>query len=215
MKQIFLMIILAGMSLMPMAAAQPDGQDKALEVLEQKNSSRKAFYGNFKQTKTLVSKKEIKSEGTLYFSAPDKLSMLYTSPEGEKMIINGDTMLNEREGKNNKFDLTKNKSMHTLAATILYSMQGKISELAKICNADINTVQNASGWTVTLTAKTKAAKGYSSIVLAYKSDGTICSMEMTEFSGISTLYEMDSITTGVPDENVFYIRASSHSKRAE
>ena len=105
------MIVLAGMSLMPMAAAQPDGQDKALEVLEQKNSGRKAFYGNFKQTKTLVSKKEIKSEGMLYFSAPDKLSMLYTLPEGEKMIINGDTLLNEREGRNNKFDLAKNKSM--------------------------------------------------------------------------------------------------------
>lgn len=204
------------MCLLPLtAAAQSDETGKTLEKIGKKNEGRNAFSGRFTQTKRLVSKKEIKSEGMLHFNAPDKLAMLYDKPEGDQFIINADKMLVDREGKSNRFDLAKNKSMNTLAVTILYSLQGKVSELAEICNADIEASSKGSGWQITLTAKTKAAKGYSEIVLDYKADGSLASMKMTEFSGICTIYEMDSVTPGASDESLFQIRASSQSKRDE
>ncbi|MGM9735775.1 MAG: outer membrane lipoprotein carrier protein LolA [Candidatus Cryptobacteroides sp.] len=181
--------------------------DKALKALEQKNASLSGFQGDFRQTKTLVNRHEIKSCGTLYFAGGDKMSMIYSEPSGETFVINGDKMSVNREGKANTFDLTKNKLMNSLAVTLLYSLQGRIADLSEISDADIEATQDASGWHITLTARKKAAKGYSRIDLRYKSDGSITYMKMTEFSGISTTYEMPTLTRTLPsDPEIFSIR---------
>lgn len=181
--------------------------DKALKTLEQKNASMTGFQGEIRQTKTLVNKHEIKSAGTLYFAGPDKMSMIYSEPSGEKFIINADKMLVKRDGKANIFDLTKNKLMNSLAVTLLYSMQGRIAELSELCDADIEATMDASGWNITLTARKKAPKGYSRIDLRYSPDGSITYMKMTEFAGISTTYEMPTLTHALPsDPSVFNIK---------
>ena len=49
------------------------------------------FSGTFDQVKTLkVSGKTIKSAGEITFTAPDQLAMLYTKPDGDFFIIDGD-----------------------------------------------------------------------------------------------------------------------------
>lgn len=179
---------------------------KDLETLEQKNISVKGFSGTFLQTKVLVNKKEIKSEGMLYFSNPDKMSMIYSNPEGDKFIINAGKMGITKGEKTNIFDLGKNKSMKSLAITLLYSMQGNIDDLAEACDADVDARKTSAGWKIELKARKKAPKGYATIELEYSPDGTIKSMRMTEFNGISTLYEMASLKKGPQtDEKVFEI----------
>lgn len=174
-------------------------QGRILDKIEEKNSSVEAIEAHFDQVKTLpATGKEIKSEGTLYFNAKDRMSMIYTDPASDVFIIDRTKLCMVRSGKRNVYDITKNALMGSLSSTLLNCITGKIRTLAVANDAEIGAEQTSEGYVVTLTARKKASKGYSKIVLLY--DPATCilkRMEMVEFSQISTLYKMSSIKTGV------------------
>ncbi|MGN0196161.1 MAG: outer membrane lipoprotein carrier protein LolA [Candidatus Cryptobacteroides sp.] len=179
--------------------------DAILQALQQKNAPVEGFQGKFSQTKTLVNGHEIKSHGTLYYAGPDRMSMIYMEPFGEKFVINSGRMLVRRDGKSNVYDLGKNRRMNSLAVTLLYCMQGRIAELAESCDASVDASRNGSGWQITLTARGKTSGGYSMIELRYAPDGGIRYMKMTEPSGIFTTYEMPSLSASLPSD-VFILK---------
>lgn len=74
--------------------------DKILSGIEKANSSVSTVEAHFSQTRTiLASGKKTEMEGILYFSAPDKMSMHYSTPAFDLLTINGNQFHLKRSGK--------------------------------------------------------------------------------------------------------------------
>lgn len=172
------------------------------------NASVKNIESGFVQTKTLkASGKKIVSEGTLYFANDGRLSMKYSKPAGELLVVNGNKFHMNKGGKASTFDTSKNQMMGSLAKTLTGCIKGCPQQVATDNGAEISETETAEGYVVTLTAGTGAKRGYSKIVLVYrKSDCVLTKMTMEEVSGIATVYEMKGIrkNTSFP-EDVFRV----------
>lgn len=172
------------------------------------NASVKNIESGFVQTKTLkASGKKIVSEGTLYFANDGRLSMKYSKPAGELLVVNGNKFHMNKGGKASTFDTSKNQMMGSLAKTLTGCIKGCPQQVATDNGAEISETETAEGYVVTLTASTGAKRGYSKIVLVYrKSDCVLTKMTMEEVSGIATVYEMKGIkkNTSFP-EDVFRV----------
>lgn len=181
--------------------------DKILSGIEKANSSVSTVEAHFSQTRTiLASGKKTEMEGILYFSAPDKMSMHYSTPAFDLLTINGNQFHLKRSGKASTYNTDKNALMGSLSKTLLRCIKGQVSATAEDNDADVEAKSNGNNWEVTLLARKKAARGYSKIILEYrKSDGMLVSMEMVEFSGISNLYRMSDILTGMEIDKSVYI----------
>ncbi len=164
-----------------------------LDKIEQANAAVSSIESHFVQTQTLLAKNEtVKSEGTLYLSGTDKMAMHYAAPSTDLLIINGTNFFMNRGKQQNKlYNTAKNKTMRQLSNTLLYCVHGKVRQLAEENNSELTVAQEKTGYVVTLTAKKKQARGYSKIVLTYDPKALLLTrMQMDEFNGNSTLYEM-------------------------
>lgn len=173
--------------------------DAVLSKIEKNNETVHSLQCSFTQTKTLkASGKVIKSEGELFFTSDRQLSMVYSQPQGELLVINGAKMYMCRGDKKNVFNTDKNRQMNSLSNTLINCIEGKIQTVATEVAANVDVNEEGGNFVVTLSATAAAARGYSRIVLNYrKSDCTLTKMVMTEFSGIENVYEMASIKKGV------------------
>ena len=149
-----------------------------------------SFEGTFKQTKTLtVTGKTFKSEGTITYTAPDQLAMLYTKPEGDYFIIDGRFLRLDLKGVALDVDTETNKTVRPQRNAILYGIQGKYEEIAQEMDADCTVSQNKDGSKhVVIKVRKTLPKGYSGMELDYKKNGQVSRMVLEEFGGISTEY---------------------------
>ncbi len=182
-----------------------DGQE-ILEKIEKNNASMTTIQADFVQTRTLpATGKQIHYEGKLLFSSPDRMSMVYTVPETDIFLINGSSLYMVRDGKKGLYDTNKNPLMWSLSNTLCSCVTGKVEALAEENDADIQATEIAGGYRVTLTARTKGTKGYSEIVIEYDTKTTVITLlKLTEFSGVSNLYEMSSIQRNTLINNEVY-----------
>lgn len=170
-----------------------------LDRIEKANSSVKTIEAGFLHRKTIVATaKVISMKGMLYFISPDKMSMHYSVPATDLLIISDNQFHMNRGKKSSTYNTEKNAMMAGLSNTLLRCVRGQAAQVAADNDADISVKTTASDYVITLTARKKSAKGYSKIVLKYrKTDCMLVSMEMEEFVGIVNLYEMSDIKTGV------------------
>lgn len=182
--------------------------DGLVKKITAANASVKNIESGFVQTKTLkASGKKIVSEGTLYFANDGRLSMKYSKPAGELLVVNGNKFHMNKGGKSSTFDTSKNQMMGSLAKTLTGCIKGCPQQVATDNGAEISETETTEGYVVTLTAGAGAKRGYSKIVLVYrKSDCVLTKMTMEEVSGIATVYEMKGIkkNTSFP-EDVFRV----------
>ena len=145
--------------------------------------------GTFTQAKTLkVSGKVIKSQGTISFTAPDQLAMLYSKPEGDYFIIDGPFLRMDMRGIALDVNTDNNKTVKSQRNAILYSISGQYEEIAKEMNATCKVTKTAAGKHVSIKVKDHLPKGYSGMELDYKANGQLSKMVLEEFGGISTEY---------------------------
>lgn len=168
-----------------------------LAQIEKANADITSIEGKFAQTKTIAANgKQIKSDGTLYISDSDKMAMHYNAPSNDLLIINGERFYMIRGKKKNDFNTAKNKAMRSLRNTLLYCVHGKPAQLAEENNANISASKESEGLIVTLTSQKKTARGYKKIILNYDSQSQLLTrMEMIEWGGNSTVYEISGIKT--------------------
>lgn len=147
------------------------------------------FEGTFVQTKTLkVSGKTIKSEGTISYTAPDQLAMLYTKPDGDYFIIDGPIVRMDMRGVTADVNTSGNKAVQAQRNAILYGIQGKYEDIAKDLDADCTVTSVKGGKHVVIKVRKTMPKGYSGMQLDYNRNGRITRMVLEEFGGISTEY---------------------------
>lgn len=179
-----------------------------LAKIEKANAVITSIEGKFAQTKTIAANgKETKSDGTIYISDSDKMAMHYNAPSTDLLIINGEQFYMIRGKKKNNFNTEKNKAMRSLRNTLLYCIHGNPALLAEENGADISVSNEATGTVVTLTTQKKTPRGYEKIVLNYDAKTNLLTrMEMIEWGGNSTVYEMNGLkVNGDIDASVYEI----------
>ena len=182
-------------------------QNDILSEIEKGNAAYNTIQGDFTQTKTLAAKgTKVLSEGMLYISGDHQMAQHYQAPTADVLIINGSDFYMVRGKKKNKFNTAKNKTMRSLRNTLLYCVHGKPAALAAENGAEITAVQKSDGYEVTLVSTKKTARGYAKIVLLYDLKTKLLTrMQMNEYNGNSTLYQMSGLRTNQPIDASVYV----------
>ena len=166
-------------------------QQAALDNLLKLNAKVKCFEGPFAREVYLkATGKTTKSTGTLYFQGGTKLSMIYSDPKGEILVLDGTNFTQAKpDGKVQTPNIDKIDMFHNLHYTLLYSMAGKVQEVAKENEGKISGFKDdGKRYTFTIT-KDKKRGLISQLVLVYdKKDGTLHSMKMVDKAGGYSLY---------------------------
>ena len=199
-------ILIAVLAALTCISSYAIDKDFTLMKIESTNLKYKTIQAKFDQKRTLPSKATAMRAGDFYYSAPDKMSMLFTEPATDKFIISDGKMLNILNGKPaQRFDLAKAPAMASFADCLLKSMSGEVRKVAEANNAEIEVSDDAKFYVVTLTAKTKAVKGFSKMVLKYrKTDCVLVEMEMEEFNKMVNLYVLKDISKDTAIDNSVY-----------
>lgn len=202
-----LVLLLAALSFQfaTISSGFAQGGDKTLDKIESVGKKHTSITGSLTQVRTTAAKAKIDMAGTLYYTDKTQFAIDYTTPAGNRTVINGQNMLLIAKGKNQKFNLPKSPSMQKLADFLIDAMAGRVRKIATSNNADYSVKESSGTYTVEMTAKKKAAKGFASIRLVYRqSDCVMTEMETVDFSGVSNLYKMTDIKVNTPvDETAF------------
>ena len=143
----------------------------------------------FVQKKTLkATHKVIPGEGTVTFTAPDQLKMMYSVPEGEYLIIDGMQLKNCVKGKVISIDTAKNPRMRKMRDTLLDCIMGNYEKAAEENDASLIVEQKGDLKTVSMMARKQQPTGYARITLDYNKKGLPVRMVLDEFTGIVTEY---------------------------
>ena len=183
-------------------------QNNVLIEIEKANAAYKVITGDFVRTQTNVAKgTSIKVDGMLYIVGEEQMAQHYKAPSTDLLIINGNDFYMIRGKKTNKFNTEKNKTMRSLRNTLLYCVHGKPMVLAAEKETEITAEKKADGYEVILTSTKKTSRDYVRIVLTYDLKSKLLTkMQMDEYNGNSTLYEMKNLkTNGNVDAKVFDI----------
>lgn len=147
---------------------------------------------DFIQTKVVkISGKTTEKAGHLVFDGNDQLSMIYSDPEGEFFIIDGNMVKMNLDGKKAEINADKIKAVKLQRATLLNCLSGNWEQAAEDNNAEVTTSEEDGLDVITLTAKGKIPKGgYASVGLAYDKAGVLVKMVLEEAVGSINTYEM-------------------------
>jgi len=174
------------------AAFLPAHADGILDKIAAANAKVASLQAHFDQDRFLkATGKTIPMTGVFYYSSPDRMSMVYSKPANELLVIDGTQFFMYRGGARNLFDTSKNQMMKSLSDCLLGCVRGDVAAVAGANNAAVSATEAGESYVVTLSAKGKAARGYSKITLTYrKSDCVLTKMVMEEFSGVVNTYVM-------------------------
>ena len=143
---------------------------------------------SFTQVRTIrASGKVSRAEGVISFKASDQLTMTYTDPQGEYLVISGPMLRSNAQGQNLSVNTDKNPRFRLLRNTLLNCITGQYEQAAADNDADLVVSEKAGVKSVSMTARKAAVRGYSKIVLEYVK-GLPVRMVLEEFGGISTEY---------------------------
>lgn len=189
-------------------AALAASDEEILDKIEKANAVLPAAQSHFDHSRFIkASGKTINMEGAMYFIPPEKLRMQYTTPATDLTLVNGRTMYIQRgSGPANVFDTEKNQIMGVLRNSLLYSIRGKMRDVAKENDGNITVTEEAKNYVVTVSAKKKAPRGYSRITVTFrKNDCLPVVLVMEDFGGTVNTYTMSDIITKKPADSVFDI----------
>lgn len=155
--------------------------------------AQQTFDTDFTQTKLMkISGKTTEKAGHLVFDGNDHLSMIYSKPEGEYFIIEGNQVKINLDGKKADLDAEKVKIVKLQRATLLNCLSGNWEQAAVDNNADLTVTEENGFRNVLIKAKGKVPRGgYSSVELTYRlSDGMMIKMVLEEAIGVINTYEI-------------------------
>lgn len=174
------------------------------EKIEKANASKTNMQGHFDHTRLIkVSGKTVKMEGILYFTAPDKLGMHYTTPRGDKLVINGRNVFihNAQYADGRLFDTASNPVIAGLSSTLLNCIKGKIRTVASENDATLSLKDDGKHYVITATVSKKSSRGYAKIIVMYrKSDCVLVKMVTESDAGVVNTYLISDILTSVTNK---------------
>ena len=155
--------------------------------------AQQTFDNEFTQTKVMkVSGKTSEKVGHITFDGKDQLSMIYSEPEGEYFIIEGNNVKINMDGTKADLDAEKVKMVKLQRSTLLNCLSGNWEQAVVDNNAESTITEEDGIKTISIVAKGKVPKGgYKSVVLTYRvSDNTLIKMVLEEAVGAINTYEI-------------------------
>ena len=148
---------------------------------------------DFTQTHLMkLSGKTKNKAGHLVFNGTDQLSMVYSEPEGEYFIIDGNMVKINLDGKKAELDAEKVKMVKLQRSTLLNCLLGNWEQAAEDNNADLTINEEKGLRTVLIKAKGKVPRGgYNSVEMTYDiADGKMTKLVLEEAIGVVNTYEI-------------------------
>ncbi len=174
------------------------------EKIEKANAGKTDVQGHFDHSRLIkASGKTVKMEGILYYSAPDKLGMHYTTPRGDKLVINGSRLFihNAQFADGRLFDTKSNPVMAGLSGTLLNCIKGKVKQVSADNAAKAVLKDDGKNYVITMTVDKKSSRGYSKIVVNYrKSDCVLVKMVTESDAGVVNTYAISDVLTSVTNK---------------
>ena len=155
--------------------------------------AQQTFNTDFTQTKVMkLSGKTTNKVGHIVFDGKDQLRMIYSEPQGDYFIIEGNQVKINMDGKKADLDANKVKMVRLQRATLLNCLSGNWEQAAIDNNAETTVTEDKGLRTISINAKGKVPKGgYKSVELTYRlSDGRMVKMVLEEAIGIINTYEI-------------------------
>ena len=142
----------------------------------------------FTQTKyiRLLSEKII-STGTFSYQKPDKVCLDYLTPVKYRMVINGNTIRVDADGKTNTFDAGSNRLMEQMSTLISACMTGNLERLSS--GYELTFKENEALYWIAVVPQ-GSAKAYMKCIDIFldKKDFFVCQLKITEPSDDYTEY---------------------------
>lgn len=207
MRKLYIFIIIL---LFPLIAIS---QTAAIALIKKANSTHSNIICHFSQQRHTISLNKVETlEGTLYYSATDRMSMHYTNPPTDLLVINSDQFYMVSGKRKKFFNLTQNASISSLAHLLLNSMNGDMKAIQQETGAILKYTEDANYHIFTFTQTKQQRRGYRSITLKYaKSDLLLHFMRLEEFSGNYNTYTLTNHNFKIPSSDKYKIPKSKLS----
>ncbi|UIF90954.1 LolA-related protein [Cupriavidus sp. UYPR2.512] len=169
-----LSMLLAGamLALATPSGAATFGVDQLMSTLAQRKSGRVLFT----ETKYLaILDKPVQSSGELLFAAPDHLEKRTLSPKTENMVLDGDMLTVERDGKRYTMPLQNYPELAAFVESIRGTLAGNRQTLERYYKLGLEG--RASRWTLTLTP---ADSRMAAVVSQVRIDGSQDALDRVE-----------------------------------
>lgn len=157
--------------------------------------AQKGYEMDFTQTRVMkVSGKTVEKAGHLVFDGVDHLSMIYSEPEGDFFIIEGNIVKINMDGKNVEYDAEKAKAIALQRATLLNCLSGNWQQAAADNNAELTITEEDGLRMVFIDAKRQQKPpkgGYVAVTLTYNAaDDSLLEMILEQKNGVINTYEL-------------------------
>ncbi len=191
MKKIFFTITAFLFGIFILQAKSVNEDDKnILEKIKVHNTSYSSITADFTHIRHMpFLEEDMISHGKFYYDKPEKLSMAYTDPQGDLILINGDKFIMIASGKRNE-TTTKNARMRAMKTILSACMEGDIQ---KVEPTAITCTETPQYYTVTAELATgKNNKSNICKVITYydKKDYSVSILYTEESDGTFNRYEL-------------------------
>jgi outer membrane lipoprotein carrier protein len=182
-------------------------QKQLVEKIDKAASAMKSMQCDFTQTKSMkLLKKEMKSNGVMYFKQSDKLRWQYTSPYDYTFIMNGDKVRIKSTKSTQDINVQGNKIFRQITNIILNTVTG--GGLKSASDFTVEVYQSDKGYFAKLYPKKKEVKQiYNVIEIYFNSSLTmVSSVRMIEKTGDETLVNLNNLKANVAiNEKMFAV----------
>lgn len=166
--------------------------DDALLASIKKANSTEKYNCPFTQAKYMkMMSKPIESAGTVYLQGADNMSMIYSKPEGDLLVIAEGQFIMVNKGKTRKHNVKEGSQMRTLRNTLLLSMRGDVNGIAEETNSTVSRTSSATTDDFEISRREQVKIGYDKIKLSFdKNTHLLTEMIMEEPNGNYTVYKL-------------------------
>ena len=169
-------------------------QKQLVEKIDKAASAMKSMQCDFTQTKSMkLLKKEMKSNGVMYFKQSDKLRWQYTSPYDYTFIMNGDKVRIKSTKSTQDINVQGNKIFRQITNIILNTVTG--GGLKSSSDFTVEVYQSDKGYFAKLYPKKKEVKQIYNVIEIYfnASLTMVSSVRMIEKTGDETLVNLNNL----------------------
>lgn len=173
-------------------------QNQIIEKVTKKAQSATTMQCDFTQTKTMkMLKKDMVSNGVMYYKNPDKLRWQYTSPYDYTFILNGGEVRIKSKKTSQNIDLKNNKMFKQISQIILGSITGGGLKNNSHFTAEI--YKSGETYFAKLYPRTKELKQIYQVIEVYFNPSLtmVSSVKLVEKTGDVTVVKLNNAKTGV------------------
>ena len=180
-------------------------QNQIIDKVTKTAQSAATMQCDFTQTKTMkMLKRDMVSNGVMYYKSPDKLRWQYTSPYDYTFVLNGGEVRIKSKKTSQNIDLKNNKMFKQISQIILGSITG--GGLKNNSHFTVEIYKSGESYFAKLNPRTKELKQIYSVIEVYFNPSLtmVSSVKLIEKTGDVTVVKLNNFKTGVRiNENQF------------